>query len=82
VRTNNIAPKADTIFTNVRVLNTEVLDSTWYTFGKPMYAKSVDVINDGILLGEGSVFYSLAAKSNLPKVDYLVMDGKKKKKST
>ncbi|MCE5332539.1 MAG: ADP-ribosylglycohydrolase family protein [Bacteroidales bacterium] len=79
VRTNNIAPKADTIFTNVRVLNTEVLDSTWYTFGKPMYAKSVDVINDGILLGEGSVFYSLAAKSNLPKVDYFGYGWKEEK---
>jgi hypothetical protein len=35
-----------------------------------MYARSVDVLNDGIVDGPGSVFYSLAAKSKLPKVDY------------
>lgn len=70
VRKSNIAPAADTIYANVRDLNTAVLDSTWYTFGKPMYAHSVNVINDGVMQGEGSVFYSLAAKANLPKVDY------------
>jgi hypothetical protein len=70
VRKENIAPTADTILANVRELNEKVLDSCWYTFGKSMYAKSVDVINDGIVKGEGSVFYSLAAKANIPKVDY------------
>ncbi len=70
VRTPNIALKADTIYTNVRTLNTAVLDSCWYTFGKPMYATSVSVINDGVLNGTGSVFYSLGAKAKLPKVDY------------
>jgi hypothetical protein len=70
VRTENIAPTADTIFANVRQLNEAVLDSCWYTFGKSMYAKTIDVINDGKVRGEGSVFYSLAAKANIPKVDY------------
>jgi hypothetical protein len=70
VRKENIAPTADTIFANVRELNEKVLDSCWYTFGKSMYAKNVEVINDGITRGEGSVFYSLAAKANIPKVDY------------
>ena len=70
VKPRNIAPKADTIYANVRKLNEEVLDSCWITFGKPMYAKTVDVINDGVKSGDGSVFYSLAAKSNLPKIDY------------
>jgi hypothetical protein len=70
VRSANIAPQADTIYTNVRNLNAAVLDSCWYTFGKPMYAQSVNVINDGVLNGEGSVFYSLASKAKLPKVDY------------
>ncbi|WP_324373529.1 ADP-ribosylglycohydrolase family protein [Dysgonomonas sp.] len=70
VRNENIAAQADSIIANVHTLNTAVLDSCWYTFGQPMYAKSVNVINDGILNGEGSVFYSLAAKTNLPKVDY------------
>ncbi len=70
VRGTNIAPTADTILANVRELNEKVLDSCWYTFGKPMYAKSVDVIYDGITTGAGSVFYSLAAKTRIPKVDY------------
>jgi hypothetical protein len=51
-------------------INEEVLDSCWITFGKPMYATNVEVINDGVKDGVGSVFYSLAAKSNLPKIDY------------
>ena len=70
VRGTNFAPSADTILANVRQLNEKVLDSCWYTFGKSMYAKKVDIINDGITDGPGSVFYSLAAKSKIPKVDY------------
>lgn len=70
VRSKNVAFLADTIYTNIRELNSEVLDSCWYTFGKPLYANSVNVINDGILRGEGSVFYSLAAMAKLPKIDY------------
>lgn len=70
VRSGNIAPGADTIYANVRKLNEAVMDSCWYTFGKSMYAESVDVISDGRVQGEGSVFYSLAAKANIPKVDY------------
>jgi ADP-ribosylglycohydrolase len=70
VRTANIAPKADTIFANVRTLNEDVLYKCWITFGKPMYAKNVNVINDGVLNGEGSVFYSLAAEACIPKMDY------------
>ncbi|MCF8379308.1 MAG: ADP-ribosylglycohydrolase family protein [Bacteroidales bacterium] len=70
VRNKNIAPVADTILANVRNLNVAVLDSCWYTFGKPMYALNVEVINDGKTNGPGSVFYSLDAKSKTPKVDY------------
>jgi hypothetical protein len=70
VRGENIAPTADTILANVRQLNEKVLDSCWYTFGKSMYAKNVDVINDGKTAGPGSVFYSLAAKAKIPKIDY------------
>jgi len=70
VRSENIARSADTIYANVRQLNERVLDSCWYTFGKSMYANDVDVINDGKTSGAGSVFYSLAAKSKIPKVDY------------
>ncbi len=70
VRNTNFAPLADSILANVRELNEKVLDSCWYTFGKSMYAKNINVLNDGILNGAGSVFYSLAAKANIPKVDY------------
>lgn len=70
VRTHNIAPQADTIYASVRKVNEEVLYNCWITFGKPMYAKTVDVINDGKVSGEGSVFYSLAEMSNAPKSDY------------
>lgn len=70
VKPQNLAMKADTIYTNVRELNEAVLDSCWITFGKPMYAKTVDVINDGVKKGAGSVFYSLASASNQPKIDY------------
>jgi hypothetical protein len=70
VRTTNIAPFADTILSNVRLLNMKVLDSCWYTFGRSMYAQDVRVISDGILAGPGSVFYSIAAKAKIPKVDY------------
>ena len=71
VRHKNIAPEAKTILANVMKLNRSVLDSCWYTFGKPMYADSVAVINDGVLGGEGSVFYTLAAKARIPKIDFL-----------
>lgn len=70
VRNVNIAPIADSIVANVRNLNESVLDSCWYTFGRSIYAKSVDVIRDGKISGKGSVFYSIAAKANIPKVDY------------
>ncbi|MBU2554043.1 MAG: ADP-ribosylglycohydrolase family protein [Bacteroidetes bacterium] len=70
VRNTNIAPTADTIYANIRQLNKKVLDSCWYTFGHSMYANDVHVINDGKTAGAGSVFYSLSAKSKLPKVDY------------
>ncbi len=67
---HNLASDADTIYSNIRQLNEKVLDSCWYTFGKSVYAKDVSVINDGKIAGPGSVFYSLAAKAKLPKVDY------------
>lgn len=70
VRAENIARRADTVLSNIRLLNEAVLDSCWHTFGKSMYAKNVEVICDGKTNGPGSVFYSLAAKANLPKVDY------------
>jgi hypothetical protein len=70
VRNKNIASAAKSIVTNVAHVNEEVLDSTWYTFGKSMYAKEVDVIRDGKIDGAGSMYLTLAAKANIPKVDY------------
>lgn len=70
VRGKNIAPTADIIYASVHELNTDVLYNCWITFGKPIYAKKVDVINDGILSGEGSVFYSLDKMSKESKRDY------------
>lgn len=70
VKAENLAMSSDTIYANIRKLNEKVLDSCWYTFGKSLYAKNVEVINDGETIGPGTVFYSLAAKSKKPKVDY------------
>ena len=70
VKPTNLAMSADTIYATVRELNEAVLDSCWITFGKPMYAKTVDVIRDGVKRGEGSVFYSLGSKTKEPRVDY------------
>ncbi len=70
VRNTNVAGNATTVLSNVSQMNDAVMDSCWYTFGKSMYAKTPDVIRDGKLNGAGSVFYSLAAKAKIPKVDY------------
>ncbi len=70
VRNSNIAAAATSVLANVSTLNKAVLDSCWTTFGKSMYAKNVDIIRDGKLNGEGSVFYSIAAEAKVPKVDY------------
>lgn len=70
VRNSNIAADAIHVLANVTTVNKAVLDSCWTTFGKTMYAQNVDVIRDGKFNGEGAVFYSIAEKSKLPKVDY------------
>jgi ADP-ribosylglycohydrolase/Putative Ig domain len=71
VRTENIAASAVTVLSNVNELNWKVIDSAWVTFGKSMYATKPDeVLRDGKFNGTGSVFYSLAAKAKIPKVDY------------
>jgi len=70
VRSGNISGEANKVLANVYSLNEAVLDSCWTTFGKSIYAKNVEVIRDGNISGAGSVFYSLAAKAKIPKVDY------------
>lgn len=70
VRNNNLAGTATKVLANVNTLNRAVLDSCWTTFGNSMYANTPEIIRDGKLNGTGSVFYSLAAKAKIPKVDY------------
>lgn len=70
VKNENLAKKADSIIANVHILNEAVLDSCWTTFGHSMYAKTPAIINDGVFNGANSVFYSIAAKAKIPKVDY------------
>ncbi len=71
VRGRNIAPQADSVLANVRNVNKEHLYNCWITFGHPMYADHVGVINDGVRYGAGAVFYTLAAEACIPKIDYL-----------
>ncbi len=70
VKSKNIAPAANEIFANVKEVNKEVLFESWITFGHPMYADNVNVINDGIKNGVGSVYYSLAGLNIEPKIDF------------
>ena len=70
VRNENLANSAKSVLANVNTLNKEVLDSCWTTFGNSMYSDTPEIIRDGKLNGAGSVFYSLASKSKIPKVDY------------
>jgi hypothetical protein len=42
----------------------------WYSYGKQLYADSVEVIRDGKYRGPGSVFYTILGNSPFPKVDY------------
>lgn len=79
VRGTNIAGDASKVLANVYTLNEAVLDSCWTTFGKPIYAKTAEVIRDGKTRGPGSVFNSLAAKAKLPKVDYYGYEWKEKR---
>ncbi len=70
VRNENLANSAQSVLANVNTLNRDVLDSCWTTFGNSMYSDTPEIIRDGKLSGAGSVFYSLASKSKIPKVDY------------
>ncbi len=70
VRGRNIAPENAEILSLVKETNFEVLDSCWTTVAHSFYAKSVDVICDGVYDGPGASFYSLADKYIGPKEDY------------
>lgn len=70
VRGKNLAHEAAEILSIAKETNMEVLDSCWTTVSHSFYAKTVDVINDGILEGPGASFYSLTEKSLGPKQDF------------
>ena len=59
VRGPNLAPAAQNILSSVRNTNTARRDAMWLTVPRSLYADSVDVIRDGIRLGDGSTFYSI-----------------------
>ena len=69
VRGRNIAPEGKVV-ASVKKTNFEVMDSCWLTNSRAYYADSVNVINDGVLSGAGSVFCSLSSKSNAPRQDW------------
>jgi ADP-ribosylglycohydrolase len=79
VRGKNIAPEADSIIASVRKANLQHLYTCWITFGKPIYADTVSVINDGKVNGDGSVFYSIEGKFNKPKIDWFGYEWKEPK---
>ena len=69
VRGRNVAPQGHIVASSTEC-NFAVLDSCWTTNSHSYYAKDVSVINDDVLDGEGSVFYSLTEKSNAPKQEW------------
>jgi hypothetical protein len=69
VRGENLATDTKKILASVRKTNVEVRDAMWLTVGYSLYANSVDVINDGVRLGNGSTFYSITDGID-DKVDY------------
>jgi ADP-ribosylglycohydrolase len=69
VRGTNMATNANKILANVRETNVAVRDAMWLTVGYSLYSNSVNVINDGVRLGNGSTFYSIT-EGTKDKVDY------------
>ncbi|MDR1937462.1 MAG: ADP-ribosylglycohydrolase family protein [Tannerellaceae bacterium] len=70
VRPENLACSAAKILTNVPETNTQVRDSMWYSYGRALYATTVDVIRDGKVRGEQSVYYTILNNIPYPKIDY------------
>lgn len=70
IRPKNLALDAEAILTNVPNTNETVRNEMWYSFGKSLYAKSIDVIRDGKYRGDHSVFYSIINNNPNPKIDF------------
>lgn len=70
VRGRNLAPEHSEIVSLAKETNFDILDSCWTTVSHSFYAKTVDVICDGVLDGPGASFYSLTEKTVDLKQDY------------
>ena len=42
----------------------------WLSLGKKVYGNSIELINDGRVNGDSSVFYSINSSVNQPKIDF------------
>lgn len=69
VRGHNIATEGK-ILSSATETAFDILDSCWMTNSMSYYAKDISVLNDGVLDGAGSVFCSLAEKSNAPRCEW------------
>ncbi|GHU58096.1 hypothetical protein FACS189411_12930 [Bacteroidia bacterium] len=70
IRPANLALSAAEILANVPEMNQAVRESMGYSAGKTNDATSIEVIRDGKLRGEHSVYYSILNNVSYPKIDY------------
>ena len=78
VRGENYAESAKSILSNVTTTSASTRDSMWLSISPSMFAKDIHILNDGIINGEGSVFYSIN-HSFKPKTDYYGYEWEEKK---
>ena len=69
VRGPNLARSASSVVSSVSKTDTARRDEMWLTVPHSLYADQVEVIRDGIRLGDGSTFYSIEDHGN-PKLDF------------
>lgn len=69
VRGENYAQSAKSLLSNVTNTSTATRDSLWLSIPHDLFAPTVNVINDGILYGKGSVFFSINESLD-PKNDF------------
>ena len=59
VRGENYAESVKSILSNVTTTSASTRDSMWVSISPSMFAKDIQIINDGKINGQGSVFYSI-----------------------
>ena len=59
VRGPNLADSSAAVLSSVQETNTTRRDEMWLTVPRSLYANRVEVIRDGIRLGDGSTFYTI-----------------------